>query len=74
MDDPQDSARSRLTAERAFVVHLFEKDGVHGRVEHVTSGRCRRFVSTLELIDFMQGILGVPDLLPGSSAAGSRKC
>jgi hypothetical protein len=56
------SARSRLPANRAFVVHLREDidpaDGeLLGRVEHVTSGRSARFETEKALIDFLRHAL-----------------
>ncbi|HXC52493.1 MAG TPA: hypothetical protein VN634_16550 [Candidatus Limnocylindrales bacterium] len=57
MNDPRRTGRPGLCAEQAFVVHLLETEAVHGRVEHVSSGRATRFGSAAELIDFMRGTL-----------------
>jgi hypothetical protein len=57
MNDSGRPSHPRLSSEQAFVVHLVETNVVHGRVEHVSSGRARRFGSVAELIDFMRGSL-----------------
>ena len=57
MSDSGRPGHPRLSTEQAFVVHLVETNVVHGRVEHVSSGRARRFGSVAELIDFMRGTL-----------------
>jgi hypothetical protein len=54
MDDTRQAAGPRLNAELAFVVHILEAEPVLGRVEHVNSGRCMRFGSVSELMEFMQ--------------------
>ena len=51
----------KLSAESAFVVHLASTpsdapETIHGRIEHVITGRSMRFASSAELIGFMQGI------------------
>ena len=60
MGDRGQNGQSRLSAEQAFVVHLLETEAVYGRVEHVSSGRCMRFGSVAELIEFMRGTLRIP--------------
>jgi hypothetical protein len=51
-------ATSPPTRDAAFVVHLATDAGeVHGRVEHVTTGRASRFRSVAELLDFMRQTL-----------------
>ena len=53
---------SPLTARSAFVVHLATggadtPDTIHGRIEHIPSGRTIQFASSAELIGFMQSTL-----------------
>lgn len=52
--------------DSAFVVHLTEAaaatdDQIHGRVEHVRSGRAARFASVQELLRFMRQTLAAID-------------
>jgi len=51
-----------LPAKSAFVVHLaadvgLAPEAMHGRIEHVVSGRAIRFASAADLIGFMQQTL-----------------
>ena len=47
-------------APQSWLRHLVETEAVHGRVEHVNSGRCGLFGSVAELVEFMQRTLRVP--------------
>lgn len=61
-DTPDPAARDpvrapRFPAERAFVVQFGTPDPCVGRVEHVVSGRARRFHTETELLSFMTDVL-----------------
>ena len=58
----QQTGRSRLRAERAFVVHLSDDSDpaggkVIGRVEHVTTGQSGRFNDVAGLLAFFRRTL-----------------
>ena len=60
--DPSDRAAAPLSPRAAFVVQFLAwsnpRSGViGGRVEHVASGRSRRFASLKELLDFLADAL-----------------
>jgi hypothetical protein len=62
VSDESSTDRSSLPANRAFVVQLREGTDpaageVVGRVEHVTSGRSRRFADVRTLIEFFHQTL-----------------
>ena len=67
--DPTDRSQGTLSPRAAFVVQFLPwsdpRSGViGGRVEHVASGRSRRFASLKELLDFLADAL--TELGPGS--------
>jgi hypothetical protein len=60
------TGRSRLPANRAFVVQLRDDidpaaGEVVGRVEHVTSGRSARFEDVKALVDFFRQALAAQE-------------
>jgi hypothetical protein len=67
MSNTKGAGHPRLSAEQAFVVHLFETDSNHGRIEHVSSGRCMRFDSVAALIGFMRETLALSAASPNGA-------
>ncbi len=61
-DGGSDAAEQPLyPSSRAFVVQLtrdLASESLAGRVEHVSSGRSRRFGSHDDLVEFMREVLG----------------
>jgi hypothetical protein len=70
MTSSETRGRGTLPPEAAFVVQLqgdadVATGTVSGRVEHVASGRAKRFRSLPELLAFISQVLAPPD--PGPS-------
>jgi len=58
-----DARRSRLPADRAFVLQLRPEfdagaDLFVGRIEHIASGAAEQFVCAADLIQFVKRVLG----------------
>ena len=58
-----DTCKSRLPADRAFVLQLRPAsdagaDLFAGRIEHIASGAAEQFVSAADLIQFVKRVLG----------------
>ena len=63
-DSPTPAPHAPLNPNSAFVVHLTnsaDSHAVSGRVEHVASGRALRFMSVVQLLDFMNEIIARTD-------------
>lgn len=63
----------RYPTSHAFVVQFQDvaanNDGRPGRVEHLSSGRSRRFNDTAQLIEFISVVLATSTRWDGSDAA-----